>query len=66
MLPGQSENQYQKMIRSAVQGVFAASLHPRTAVQIIIQVCSQISCYFDHVQPRMQMFAIQSSAVEKG
>lgn len=36
--PGQSENQYQKMIRSAVQGVFAASLHPRTAVQIIIQV----------------------------
>ncbi|DBA99800.1 hypothetical protein WJX82_010461 [Trebouxia sp. C0006] len=46
--PGGTENQYQKLIRKAVQGVFAASLHPRTAVQVIIQVVrdggSVLSC----------------------
>lgn len=36
--PGQTENQNQRLIQKTVQGVFAASLHPRTAVQIIIQV----------------------------
>lgn len=35
---GQAENQYQRSIRTAVQGVFAASMHPRTAVQVTIQV----------------------------
>lgn len=38
LFAGETENQYQKLIRKAVQGVFAASLHPRTAVQVIIQV----------------------------
>ena len=38
LVAGGTENQYQKLIRKAVQGVFAASLHPRTAVQVIIQV----------------------------
>lgn len=35
---GQVENQYQKAIKQAIQGVFAANLHPRTAVQVVIQV----------------------------
>lgn len=35
---GQVENDYQRCIRKAVQGVFAASMHPRTAVQVTIQV----------------------------
>ena len=36
---GRSENQYQRLIRRVVQGVFAATMHPRTAVQVIVQVC---------------------------
>lgn len=38
LFAGGIENQSQKLIRKAVQGVFAASMHPRTAVQVIIQV----------------------------
>ncbi|KAL3154233.1 hypothetical protein ABBQ32_013735 [Trebouxia sp. C0010 RCD-2024] len=46
--PGQTENLIQKIIRNAVQGVFVASLHPRTAIQVVIQVVrdegSVLSC----------------------
>ena len=42
---GQVENQYQKCIRRTVQGVFAASMHPRTAVQVTIQVIQGIHCF---------------------
>ena len=45
LIPGQTENLCQKIIRNAVQGVFAASLHPRTAVQVIIQVFPLTGCH---------------------
>ena len=32
------EAQYQQVIRQAVQGILLAALHPRTVVQVVLQV----------------------------
>lgn len=75
--PGQTENHYQRLIRKAVQGVFAASLHPRTAVQLVIQVVrdegSVLSCALNAACAALvdagvllhNMFASVSCAIDK-
>ena len=60
LIPGQTENLCQKVIRNAVQGVFAASLHPRTAVQVIIQVPSLTSCHLARLQTYTGCILMQS------